>query len=95
MNYLNDNRNCLYVAGIEEESVVDGPGIRFTIFTQGCNHHCKGCHNPETWDYSPEVLKDKVNYSIKKDELKTMSKSTKQAIEYYLKGEINGVRINY
>ena len=42
-----------------------------------------------------EVLKDKVNYSIKKDELKTMSKSTKQAIEYYLKGEINGVRINY
>ena len=60
MYYLNDNRNCLYVAGIEEESVVDGPGIRFTIFTQGCNHHCKGCHNPETWDYSPEALKDKV-----------------------------------
>ena len=42
-----------------------------------------------------EVLKDKVMYSIKKDEVKTMSVSTKKAIEYYLKGEINGVRINY
>ena len=42
-----------------------------------------------------EVLKDKVNYSIKKDEIKTMSSATKGAIEYYLKGEINGVRINY
>ena len=42
-----------------------------------------------------EVLKDKVNYSIKKDELKTMSSATKGAIDHYLKGEINGVRINY
>lgn len=42
-----------------------------------------------------EVLKDKVNYSIKKDEIKTMSNATKGAINHYLKGEINGVRINY
>jgi anaerobic ribonucleoside-triphosphate reductase activating protein len=38
------------VAGIEKESVVDGPGLRFVIFTQGCPHHCAGCHNPDTWD---------------------------------------------
>ena len=42
-----------------------------------------------------EVLKDKLNYSIKKDEVKTMSNATKSAIQYYLKGEIDGVRINY
>jgi anaerobic ribonucleoside-triphosphate reductase activating protein len=40
----------LRVNGIVEESVVDGPGLRFTVFTQGCPHHCPGCHNPETHD---------------------------------------------
>ena len=38
----------LRIAGIEEESFVDGPGIRFAVFTQGCSHHCPECHNPET-----------------------------------------------
>ena len=38
------------VAGIINDSIVDGPGIRLTIFTQGCYHHCQGCHNPHTHD---------------------------------------------
>lgn len=38
----------LRLAGIAEDSIVDGPGLRLTLFTQGCPHHCPGCHNPET-----------------------------------------------
>lgn len=43
---------ALRVNGIVEESIVDGPGLRFTVFTQGCPHNCPGCHNPETHDAS-------------------------------------------
>lgn len=40
------------IAGTVEDSIVDGPGLRFVVFTQGCPHHCDGCHNPETHDFA-------------------------------------------
>ena len=46
------------IAGVENDSIVDGPGFRFTIFTQGCPHHCKGCHNPQTHDFNGGSLAD-------------------------------------
>lgn len=46
------------LAGLVPESYVDGPGIRFTIFVQGCPHNCEGCHNPETHDFNGGRLAD-------------------------------------
>ncbi len=40
----------LRIAGIQKDSIVDGPGVRLSVYFQGCSHCCPGCHNPETHD---------------------------------------------
>lgn len=57
----------LRLAGIVRESIVDGPGIRFTVFCQGCPHECPDCHNPGTHDFkagydcSPERIIEEID----------------------------------
>ena len=46
------------IFGTAEDSIVDGPGIRFAVFTQGCPHHCPGCHNPESHPFEAGRLAD-------------------------------------
>ncbi|WP_303863784.1 anaerobic ribonucleoside-triphosphate reductase activating protein [Alkalibaculum bacchi] len=46
------------VAGIVKESIVDGPGIRYVIFAQGCKHNCPGCHNPRTHSFDEGYMVD-------------------------------------
>lgn len=41
---------------IQKDSIVDGEGIRSVIWTQGCRHHCFGCHNPETHSFQEGFL---------------------------------------
>ena len=50
------------VAGFIQDSIVDGPGFRFVVFTQGCIKHCEGCHNPDTWemDGGTEMTVDEI-----------------------------------
>lgn len=59
------------IAGTVNDSIVDGPGLRFSVFTQGCPHHCPGCHNPETHDPDGghEADTDEIIAKMKKNPL--------------------------
>ena len=63
--------NSIRIAGVYRESIVDGPGIRFAVFCQGCSHNCEGCHNPETHDFKGgyDCDVDKIAAEIAKNPL--------------------------
>lgn len=46
------NKYIRLAADLQTDSVVDGPGLRAVLWTQGCLHHCKDCQNPQTWDFN-------------------------------------------
>ena len=59
------------IAGFENDSIVDGPGFRLAVFTQGCPHHCPGCHNPETHPFEggQEVDTSRIIEKMQEDPL--------------------------
>ena len=59
------------------ESIVDGEGFRLTMFTQGCTHYCKGCHNKTTWD-----TKGGIEYSVEEISNYILSKYQKHKKRY-------------
>lgn len=64
-----NNDKEIFLSGIIHDTIVDGPGIRTTIYMSGCNHYCVGCHNKKTWnEKSGQVWTvDKIINNIKKD----------------------------
>lgn len=61
----------LKISGIIRESIVDGPGIRFVVFAQGCPHHCEDCQNQQTWSFEvgKDVTVQRIMDEIKKNPL--------------------------
>lgn len=49
----------LRISDTVNDSIVDGPGLRFTVFVQGCPHNCPGCHNPQTHAFDGGTLVEK------------------------------------
>ena len=50
---MEQNKDYIRLAAdLQTDSIVDGPGLRAVLWTQGCNHHCKNCQNPQTWDFN-------------------------------------------
>ena len=59
------------VLNIIHDSIVDGEGLRTVIFFAGCSHHCKGCHNPQSWDFNggTETIVEEIMDEIKSNPL--------------------------
>ena len=65
----------LQVISIIEDTMVDGPGFRTAIYAAGCKHQCKGCHNPQSWDFKAgrAMTTDQIMQIIKQDPFANVS----------------------
>ena len=69
MNYIKITKN----------DIANGPGVRVTLWVSGCSLHCKGCHNPQTWDFNAGKLFDKA---AKKELFEALNKPYIQGITF-------------
>ena len=63
---------------IRKMDISNGPGVRVSVFMQGCSFHCKNCFNPETWNFEggKEFTDDTINQVLElsnKDQIKGLS----------------------
>lgn len=71
-------KNKLHIAGVCYESIADANGVATTIFFSGCEHHCKGCHSQQTWDFiygkevTDELIEEIRNEITKRPFVKTI-----------------------
>ena len=56
------------IAGVTPNDVINGKGVSVSVWLQGCPHRCKGCHNPETWNFEGGTLynQDMLTFEILK-----------------------------
>lgn len=76
------------ISNITCPDVNNGEGFRVTLWVQGCSHHCKGCHNKQTWDFKGGVVfddekKDKLFSYLQKDYIKGLTISGGDPIDSY------------
>ena len=67
--------------------IANGPGVRVTLFVSGCTHHCKGCFNPETWDFQngepfTEVVADRILMALSPDYIAGLTLLGGEPLEY-------------
>ena len=65
-------------ATIKKHDIANGPGVRVSLFVSGCTHHCKGCFNPETWDFNygsefTPAVQDEILEALKKSYIRGFS----------------------
>ncbi|MCL2175933.1 MAG: anaerobic ribonucleoside-triphosphate reductase activating protein [Treponema sp.] len=76
------------LSGITDVSFVDGPGLRYVIFAQGCKHGCPNCHNQKTWDVNAGM-----EFSVK-EVIRKLKKQNKTANDKSKSGLYQGVTLS-